>query len=583
MNRVAKKRDDTVSFLQLKRLAQKNTEGLYSYKLAVLGEFATQHFCLALKGYAIKQGIALDIFEADYNQIDAQLSDPASVLYSFKPHAVLIGICTEVLFERYCTLPLSQRGSLADQCVEQFKHRWEAIASNLGSVILQLNYAEQDDRIWGDYACKKQESFLFQTRKLNMLLMEAATKNTSVHIVDIAHCQNQMGYDIFCDVKQYLLSKMPFSLDGTVRMASKVVDVIKALSGKIVKCVVLDLDGTLWGGVIGDDGLEGIQLGNLGAGEAYVAFQRWLKLLNERGILLAVCSKNEPAAAKLPFEKHPDMVLKLEDFSAFVANWENKAGNISNIQKTLNIGMDSIVFIDDNPFERNAVRELLPDCIVPEMPEDVAMFVPYLRSLNLFEMASFSEEDAHRARQYQTEAKRAALRTQFDTYDEYLESLAMRAEAKSFDSFAYPRIAQLSQRTNQFNLRTMRYTEREIADIATNTKYESLYFTLDDKMGAYGIICAVILEKRRNLLFIDTWFMSCRVLKRGMEEYVMNKIVERARQLGYETVLGEYIPTQKNPMVKDLYAQFGFIQHPDGLFYLNVRDYSMRAVHIKEA
>ena len=255
------------------------------------------------------------------------------------------------------------------------------------------------------------------------------------------------------------------------------------------------MDNTIWGGVIGDDGMENIQIGELGMGHAFDRLQRWAKELKHRGIILAVCSKNEDDTAKRPFREHPDMTLRLEDIAVFVANWNNKADNIKHIQSTLNIGFDSMVFLDDSAFERNLVREHLPAVTVPELPEDPALYVPYLCALNLFEMASFSEEDRQRTRQYQEEAARNDFQTSFTSIDDYLSSLAMVSDVKAFDDFSLPRVAELTQRSNQFNLRTVRYTEADIDRLRKSNDCITMSFHLEDKFGDHGLIGLVILKK----------------------------------------------------------------------------------------
>jgi FkbH-like protein len=251
--------------------------------------------------------------------------------------------------------------------------------------------------------------------------------------------------------------------------------------GKFKKCVVLDLDNTVWGGIIGDDGLENIQVGSLGIGKAFTEFQYWVKKLKNRGVIVAVCSKNTESVAKEPFEKHPDMVLKLDDIAVFIANWENKVDNIRKIQQILNIGFDSMVFLDDNPFERNMVRENIPGLLVPELPEDPAEYLEYLYTLDLFETVSYTDNDAERTRQYQIEAQRITLFEKFTNEDDFLESLNMVSVVESFSKFNIPRVAQLSQRSNQFNLRTIRYTEADLEHIAASPVI--IHFLLHSKIS----------------------------------------------------------------------------------------------------
>ncbi len=555
-----------ITFKQLKKLSKTDASLLPKYKLAVMGDCATQHLATALRGYGIHAGLGLSILDTDYNQIDAQVMDAASELYTFAPNAVLIQMCTEKLYEAFCAAPLNRRASFAEDTYERIRRIWEQLNSQIRTTVFQCNFPFMDDGAFGQYGCKTADSFLFQQRKLNFLLMQGCQEVKNVYLIDLDAIQATCGREKFSDPKLYYIAKMPISVDVLPEVAKKVIDQIQALRGITKKCVVLDLDNTLWGGVIGDDGLSGIQIGELGLGHAFSDFQSWLKELKNRGLLLAVCSKNNEPAAKEPFEKHPEMVLRLEDFSMFVANWEDKAGNIRSIQKNLNIGMDSLVFLDDNPFERNLVRSMIPEITVPELPEDPALYLQYLRSLGLFETASYSAEDAGRTQQYRQQAERAVFESSFQSYEDYLEGLDMKAVAAPFDPFHYPRIAQLTQRSNQFNLRTVRYTEAEIEALSQDDSHICLYFTLKDKFGDHGLISVVILDKLEDSLFVSEWLMSCRVLKRGMEEFIINKILQTAADHGFRKVVGEYIPTPKNAMVKDLYEKMGFTRVGENRF-----------------
>jgi FkbH-like protein len=339
------------------------------------------------------------------------------------------------------------------------------------------------------------------------------------------------------------------------------------------------------GGVVGDDGLEGIQLGHgLGVGKAFTEFQMWIKKLKQRGIIICVASKNNYETAKEPFEKHPDMVLRLDDIAVFQANWETKVDNIRTIQRILNIGFDSMVFLDDNPFERNMVREHIQGITVPELPEDPGEYLEYLYSLNLFETASYSNADNDRTKQYQIEAKRVSFAKTFHNEADFLKSLNMTSAIEGFTKFNIPRVAQLSQRSNQFNLRTIRYTENDITELSEDINNVCLCFSLKDKFGDNGLIAVVIMKKiYEETLFIDTWFMSCRVLKRGMENFTLNAIVSRAKSLGYKHILGEYLPTAKNKMVERHYSDLGFEKvngAPTAQYILNVNNYKDKECYI---
>jgi FkbH-like protein len=370
---------------------------------------------------------------------------------------------------------------------------------------------------------------------------------------------------------------MAVSLDALPVVASRLMDILCALKGKINKCLVLDLDNTLWAGIVGDDGWEHVK--------PFVDFQKWIKKLKERGIILAVCSKNDEAKAKEPFEKHPEMVLRLDDFAVFVANWQNKAENVRHIQKVLNIGFDSMVFLDDNPAERAAVREGVAGVTVPELPQDPAEYLEFLYGLNLFETASFSAEDRERTRSYQEAAQRTALQQSFADESEFLRSLDMEATVEGLTPYNSPRVAQLSQRSNQFNLRTVRWSEADLQALAQDLGFHIFVLSLKDRFGDSGIVSVVALRERTDgaekTLFIENWLMSCRVLNRGLEKLAMNRVFEFARRKGVQTVSGEYIPTAKNGLVKDFFARFGFVETEQNRYMLKVENYKNQETLIR--
>lgn len=562
------------TFSQLKKNLKKNYSSLNVIKVAILGDTATQFLQQALRGAGFDYGFDLQIWEADFNQIERQVFDPSSELYEFKPEIVIVFQSAHKLLATYNKLKPDKYSSLAEHQLALVDNLTSTISSRLQSKIIYYNYTEINDAVFGNYANKVASSFLYQLRKLNYELMVFATKNPNFYLCDLSSLQNQVGKSNFFHTSVYINTEMVLSIDILPEVALKTLDLIAAMNGKFKKCLIIDLDNTMWGGIIGDDGLENIQVGSLGIGKAFTEFQYWIKKLKNRGIILAVCSKNTESVAREPFEKHPDMVLKLDDFAVFVANWENKADNIRYIQSILNIGFDSMVFLDDNPFERNIVRENIQGITVPELPEDPADYLEFLYQLNLFETISFSDEDAERTTQYQVEAKRNMLQKNFTNEADFLKSLNMVSLVEPFNKFNSPRVAQLSQRSNQFNLRTVRYTEADVEMLSNkNQDYHTFSFTLEDKYGDNGLICVLILKtENKNILFVDTWLMSCRVLKRGMEHFVLNTIVNYAKEKGYSTVKGEYIPTEKNEMVKDHYLKLGF-QQTGNFWELNVLTY----------
>lgn len=568
------------TFSELKKILKKDFSLIEQKKVAILGDTSTQLLYQAIRATGYDKGYNLEVFEADFNQIDRQIFDPSSEFYEFNPEFVIIFQSSHKLLYSYNKMNLNQSYSLADERIEKIKEFIHVLQVNLKAKIIYYNYPEIDDAIFGNYANNTTLSFLYQIRKLNFELMNLTTSQRNFYICDLSTIQNQLGKSVMFDTSVYINTEMVLSLDALPVIASRTIDLVAALSGKFKKCLILDLDNTTWGGIIGDDGIENIQIGSLGIGKAFSEFQYWAKKLKQRGVILAVCSKNTESVAKEPFEKHPDMVLRLDDIAVFVANWENKADNIRHIQQILNIGFDSMVFLDDNPFERNLVREQIKDITVPELPEDPADYLEYLYTLNLFETISFSELDAERTKQYQVEAQRVDLQKKITNEDDFLKTLSMTSLVESFTKFNIPRVAQLSQRSNQFNLRTVRYTEADIELLAQSGKYYTFTFTLDDKFGENGLVCVIILAKLDEMnLFIDTWFMSCRVLKRGMEGFVLNTIVEFAQLNKFKNIIGEYIPTPKNEMVKDHFKNLGF-QEISGKWQLELSEYQYKNVYI---
>ncbi|MNQ43373.1 hypothetical protein D3C85_571000 [compost metagenome] len=564
-------------FSQLKKNLKKDFSNLKMLKVAVLGDTATQFLIQALRGLGYDSGFNLEIWEADFNQIERQVFDHSSELYEFKPEIVIVFQSSHKLLGKYNKIKPEQHALFASNELEGIENIYSSLSANLNAKVIYYNYTEIDDSIFGNYANKTESSFLFQLRKLNYELMVFASNNANLYLCDLSSIQNQVGKGNFFQTSIYINTEMVLSIDVLPLVASKTIDLINSLNGKFKKCVILDLDNTLWGGIIGDDGIENIHIGSLGIGKAFSEFQYWIKKLKNRGIIVAVCSKNTESVAQEPFEKHPDMVLHLDDISVFIANWENKADNIRQIQSILNIGFDSMVFLDDNPFERNIVRENIPEICIPELPEDPADYLEYLYTLNLFETISFSNEDAERTKLYQIEAKRASVQQKFTNEDDFLQSLNMLSLVESFNKFNTPRVAQLSQRSNQFNLRTVRYVEADIERLIVDEESFTFSFTLEDKFGDNGLICAIILQQENSdVLFIDTWFMSCRVLKRGMENFVLNTVVDFAKENGFTTLRGEYLPTAKNEMVKDHYFNLGFEEQPNGNWDLNLNNYEKR-------
>lgn len=545
------------TFKELKRNLKRDFTSLKTIRIALIGDTATQFLGIAIRGLGVERGYKIELYESEYNQVERQFLDPTSELYSFNADYVVVFQSTHKLIAKYNKTDIENQSKIANERLEFIK----LMCNSFQSRLIYFNYPEIDDNVFGSYSNKIESSFTYQIRKLNYELMNLAQGTPNLLICDISALQNKFGRDQMFDSSVYVTTEMTLSIEAIPYVASRTMDIICASQGKFNKCLILDLDNTMWGGIIGDDGMENIQLGHgLGIGKAFTEFQEWMKKLKNRGIILAVCSKNTESIAKEPFEKHPEMVLELNDIAVFKANWDNKADNIREIQSILNIGFDSMVFLDDNPFERNMVRQNVPGVTVPELPEDPGEYLEYLYSLNLFETVSYSSADVERTQQYQVEAQRITMQKSFTNEAEFLKNLEMVSEVRSFDKFNTPRVSQLSQRSNQFNLRTVRYLESDIEKISNDVNYHNFCFTLSDRYGDNGLICVVIFEKKsKETLFINTWLMSCRVLKRGMENFTLNTIVKYAKENGFKKIIGEYIATQKNSMVEEHYQELGFL------------------------
>lgn len=562
-------------YIALARAAKAPAEP--ALRFAVTGDMATQKLCAAIKGALYLRGYGAELYDAGYNETDAQLLDPASELYAFHPDYILLALCAEKLTESFRALSLAERRDFARNALSRLCSLFDRAAENSNATVFVTDVIELDDGVFGDYSYSEQSSLIYQLRRFNYLLGEEAASRRNVRIIPVSAVRASLGDNAFRDGRFYFAARMAFTDAATAAIADRIAAYIAVLRGSVKKALILDLDNTLWGGVIGEDGMNGIELGELGRGRAFSALQSWAKELKNRGIILAVCSKNDEAAALEPFDSHPDMVLRRSDISVFIANWSDKASNIAAIRDTLNIGYDSMVFLDDNPFERGQVSAAVPEITVPELPEDPALRVDYLISINLFGASSYSDEDSLRTERYIAQAARDKSEGRYSDYNDYLASLEMTAEALKFTPFWYARIAELSQRSNQFNLRTLRYTEADVERLAGDKDCIARAFTLSDRYGGYGLISAIVLRKRGCGWFIENWFMSCRVLKRGVERFIINKMWEFA---GGKPLYAEYIKTKKNALVAGLYPSLGFEPDGEGGFRLNA--YTPQEVKITE-
>ena len=454
-------------------------------------------------------------------------------------------------------------GRVGDE-VAFWQQAWAAVSGRLGSRILQVGYDWVIPGPLGYHMGGKAGGPVALIRELNAALRQALPEDA--YFLDLDPVSGMVGRASFYDMRRYHWTKQPFSEVGARHLSEHLWAGVRALTTGPKKVLILDLDNTLWGGVVGETGPLGIALGESADGEAFRAFQRYLKDLAARGVVLAVASKNNPADAREPFEKNPDMVLTLDDFAAWEVNWEPKAVTIERISQTLNLGLDSFVFFDDNPAEREQIRQGLPEVAVVEVPEDPAEYVRALQAGLWFETTGLTGADLERVEQYAIERKRRELQQSFTTMDDYLRSLEMRAELRGMEDADLQRVVQLLAKTNQFNLTTRRHTREDVLGLLARPRSVALTLRVRDRFGDHGLVSVLIAVPEDgtegDVLRVETWLMSCRVIGRTVEHFHFGALMDRARTLGYRTILGEFIPTKKNTPVAELYESLGFVRLP---------------------
>jgi len=566
--------------------------GFASIRLAILASSTVDHLLPGIRIAGLRRRLLIDIHTGNYGQYRQELLDPTSSLHRFKPNVVLFAVAARG------TIAALQLGASPEeaekavtQSVEDLRALWRKARDTLKAGVIQQTYLNTADPVFGNYDRVVPAAPTRLVARLNDRLAEAATEE-SVLLLDIARASERDGITAWFDPARWLQAKMEIAPEVAPLYGDLLGRILAAQRGLSKKCLVLDLDNTLWGGVIGDDGIEGIVLGEGSAvGEAHLALQRYAKQLTQRGIILAICSKNDPAIAEAAFKDHPEMFLKRADIAAFVANWNDKAENLKLIAERLNIGIDSLVFVDDNPAERARIRQSLPVVSVPEMPADIAHYVRCLAAAGYFEAISFTAEDRERAGQYAANLEREALLGSAESMDDFLKSLEMTVAYGPFTPVDLARVTQLINKTNQFNPTTRRYTAEDVAGFVQQSSNITLQFRLLDRFGDNGLVSTMILRPDRarpDILEIDSWVMSCRVFGRELENEAMNIAVETARKRGVKAFRADYIPTAKNSLNKDLYPNLGFTPMNEEMpvagatrWLLNLADYAGRQTQIQ--
>jgi FkbH-like protein len=537
----------------------KSLNPLVPFRLAVLSNSTVDMIAPALVGSAVRHGIALEVIQPPYDQVAQEALTPDSTVNRSKPDAVLLALDYRALPLRLSLGDAEAASATVQGVIGFLQSLRDGIKANSNAVCIFQTFAPPVESLFGSLDRTLPGTLKSLIDSINRELAQYVLGSGDV-LLDVAGLAETVGLADWHNPQLWNLGKFSFSDELIPLYGDHVGRTIAAIRGKSRKALILDLDNTVWGGVIGDDGLEGIKIAQGDAqGEAHLAVQRLALDLRSRGIVLAVSSKNTDDVARAPFEKHPEMLLKLDHIAVFQANWNDKATNIQAIADELSLGLDAMVFLDDNPVERGLVRKLLPQVAVPELPEEPAYYARTLAAAGYFEAVAFAGEDLKRAGFYQDNAKRASLRKQVGGIDAYLASLDMTITFQPFDATGRARIVQLINKSNQYNLTTRRYTDPEIAETESDAGVFTMQVRLADIFGDNGMISVVICRPgEQGAWDIDTWLMSCRVLGRKVEHMVLREILRHARATGVHKLHGSYIPTDRNKLVMDHYAKLGF-------------------------
>lgn len=555
-------------------------------KIAVFGGSTTNDIVVYLEIFLLNNGIEPEFYQSEYAQYWQDAMFPSKELLDFKPDIVFIHTTNRNITNYPTTSDSKEKvNELLENEYNKFSQMWAKISETYHCPIIQNNFEMPFYRIMGNKDCSDYRGRTNFVTRLNDKFYEYAEKTEGFYINDINFISASYGLKAWSNPSYWNMYKYAMCVEAIPEFSFNLANIIKSIFGKNKKAIALDLDNTLWGGVVGDDGVDGIQIGQeTGVSQSYYEFQNYIKSLKSLGVILTVCSKNdhENAIAGL---NHPEGALKPDDFIIIKANWENKDRNILETASELNILPDSIVFVDDNPAEREIVKAQIPGVSAPVM-DSVENYITTLDRNGYFEVTNFSEDDLKRNEMYKANAQRAAQQSTFENYEDYLLSLNMVAVIDDFLPVYLQRITQLSNKSNQFNVTTKRYTPTEMDEVFESKEYIRLYGKLVDKFGDNGVVSVVIGKKDNKTLNMDLWLMSCRVLKRDMEFAMLDRLVEKCKEQGIETIRGYYYPTAKNNMVRDLYGKFGFekiSEDPEGntVWKLDVASYENKNHVIK--
>lgn len=531
-------------------------------RLAILRSFTVEPVVPLLRATAFVNGIDLNVQVGQFNAYIQEILNQDSSLYSFAPDLVILAAQTRdlapELWSRYTDLTAAEVQEVVEHLAGSF-HYWVRVFRSHSNAHLILHTLESPHfPSHGVLDCQSSDSQVAAIQKINAEIRRVAAGHTGVYVLDYDALIARHGRAHWYDERKWLAARMPIAADHLKDLADEWLRFIHPLVGKTCKALVTDLDNTLWGGVIGEDGMDGIRLGVEYPGAAFQAVQRVMLDLYQRGILLAVCSKNNPADAMEALEKHPGMLLKPQHFAAWRIDWNDKAVNLREIAAELNIGVDSLAFLDDNPVERERIRSALPEVTVLDLPDNPIEFAKVLREAPVFERLTLSDEDRERGRYYTEQRQRVELERGASSLEDFFRSLRQEIEISSVTPTTLARVAQLTQKTNQFNLTTRRYSEQKIAEMAKSPAWEVCTVRVKDRLGDNGLVGVVITHDTEELAEIDTFLLSCRVVGRTVETAILSFLIDQSRMRRRMKLQGWFLPTKKNDLAKEFYAQHKF-------------------------
>ena len=553
-------------------------------RVAFLASSTINGFEETMRVKCFQKGIDCITYVADYNQYNQEILNQDSGLYQFKPDITFLILDTRHIlgehFFSWYSVPYDDRPKIIDTKVSEIQNICNTYQKNFDSKLVITSLQIPNYSPYGINEESTLRSLKEVVYAINNELLQWK-KFGNIFIYDFNEFVRKFGEKNIFNYKQFFSGDIKISTEYIPKFINELMGYVYAVTGTTKKCIVLDLDNTLWGGIIGEDGFDNIKLGDNPVGRSFVEFQKRLLALNQRGIILAVNSKNNFNDAIEVIQKHPNMILREDNFACIKINWDDKSVNLQKISEELNIGLDSMIFFDDDPINQEYVRESLPEVLVVNLPKDSSQYSQIITEMKEFDVLKITEEDTKRGGMYLGQKKRKELEGKIGDFNEFLKQMDIVVNVKKADSFSIPRISQLTLKTNQFNLTTKRYQEEEIRKFSSSDNNIVECVQVSDKFGDNGITGTYIVEKKNDEEWIiDTFLLSCRIMGRGVEEMMMNQIIEKAKLSGIKRLKGQFIPTAKNKPAENFYEKLGFRKENE-FWVFNTDNMMKKPEHIK--